>query len=113
MKIYISGPITGLPELNKPAFDREESRLRSMGLSVFNPQTIAPPKEKLTGRDLWRHYMRECVKMIPECDRILMLPGWENSDGAKEERRIAKMLGIPVQYADERTAVVFPRAEVL
>ncbi len=98
MKIYISGPITGVKNLNKPAFDAEEARLRGLGFDVFNPQSIAPPKENLEGRALWRYYMRECVRNIPDCDAIMMLPGWQVSDGATEERRIALMLGLEVQY---------------
>lgn len=65
----------------------------------YNPQNIPAPTEKLEGKALWQYYMRECVKNLPECSTIRMLPGWERSDGATEEKRIAEMLGLRVEYA--------------
>jgi len=43
--------------------------------------------------------MAHCVKALPDCDSMLMLPDWQNSKGAKEEHRIAKMLGMPIYYS--------------
>lgn len=100
MKFYVSGPITGMKDLNKASFDAEEKRLRALGFDVFNPQSIKPPKLSLDGRALWQYYMRECVKNIPDRDTIVMLPGWQASDGANEERRIAIMLGLHVAYSE-------------
>ena len=37
MRIYISGPMTGKPDLNEPLFRSTEERLREMGHTVFNP----------------------------------------------------------------------------
>ena len=43
-KIYIAGPMTGLPELNFPAFHAEAARLRAFGYEVINPAEINPDK---------------------------------------------------------------------
>ena len=37
MRIYISGPMTGKPDLNEPLFRSTEKRLRELGHEVFNP----------------------------------------------------------------------------
>jgi hypothetical protein len=101
MKIYISGPITGRPNGNKDAFDRAEETMHSRGHTTFNPQSIpAPTKEvKLQGsRAVWQYYMRECVRYLPTCEMIYMLPGWFESEGATEELRLARLLGLRVVF---------------
>ncbi len=105
--IYISGAITGVPDFKKH-FTAAANRLDALGWLVVNPAEL-----DLGPGATWQMYMRKCVAMLCDVDEIYMLPNWSTSAGAREERRIAKMLGIPVQYADERSAVVFPKAEVL
>lgn len=41
MRIYISGPMTGRPGLNRPAFDAGAERLREQGHFVINPHRIS------------------------------------------------------------------------
>lgn len=41
MRIYISGPMTGYPDLNLPAFDAAEKRLTDDGHFVINPHKIS------------------------------------------------------------------------
>lgn len=36
-RIYLAGPMTGLPEHNFPAFHAEAARLRGLGYQVENP----------------------------------------------------------------------------
>jgi hypothetical protein len=96
-KIYISGPVTGIPDGNKPEFDKIAARLMLAGARYFNPQDIlAPPASMTDKEEIWRYYMRRCVKEIPDCTQIWMLPGWERSRGACWERNIAEMLGLLV-----------------
>ena len=98
MTTYISGPITGYPELNKPAFDAAQARLEANGLKVCNPHCVPAPQTNLQGKALWQYYMRECVRLMLDCDQLYMLANWQNSQGAVWEKRIADMLGIPVVY---------------
>lgn len=39
-RIYISGPMTGLPDFNFPAFHDAAARLRERGHEVANPAEI-------------------------------------------------------------------------
>lgn len=41
MRIYISGKMTGCPDLNRPAFDAAEKRLSEQGHFVINPHRIS------------------------------------------------------------------------
>lgn len=90
-KIYISGPMTGIPGLNFPAFNEAAARLRGCGFEVVNPAEINPDGEKT-----WEACMRADIKALCDCDTIVVLPGWENSKGAHLEVHIAHRLGMRV-----------------
>lgn len=96
--VYISGPVTGIPDHNRPKFQRVERMLLSAGCSVFNPMHIEGPLDPLKDEELWVFYMHFCVQALPTCDSIIMLPNWQNSEGAKWEHRIAKMLNLTLFY---------------
>jgi hypothetical protein len=92
MKAYISGPITGMPDYNFIAFNRAETKLKNQGYEVFNPVKI---DNGSTDRP-WEFYMRLCLKELPDCNVLFVLPGWEKSKGASFEVQIAKALKIPI-----------------
>lgn len=92
--VYISGPMTGLPELNFPAFHAAARQLRDLGHTVFNPAEVGEEPGKT-----WEDYMRKDIKLLCECDTILLLPGWEKSKGAHLELHIAHRIGMEVMFA--------------
>lgn len=57
MKHYLSGPMSGLPELNYPAFARAASELRARGLTVVSAHEVAHP-ETAPGQLEWHVYLR-------------------------------------------------------
>lgn len=91
LKVYISGPMTGLPGNNYSAFHKVADQLLKQGFHVFNPAS--------NKADDWQGFMRESLKQIAEVDVIYMLPGWSNSKGAKIEHQLAKDLGLLISYA--------------
>lgn len=93
-KIYIAGPMSGLPELNFPAFHAEATWLRAMGNEVVNPAEInSDPTAK------WEDCMRADIAQLVTCDRIHMLPGWTKSRGATLEHHIALSLGMEITHS--------------
>jgi nucleoside 2-deoxyribosyltransferase len=94
MKIYLAGPMSGLPESNYPAFHEVASRLRTLGHEVLNPAENAEPP-----CGTWQGYMRMSVAQVADCDAVAKLSGWENSRGTQVEVRLAVGMGIPVQDA--------------
>lgn len=94
--IYISGPMSGLPDFNYPAFDDKHHELFLKGFSVRNPALI-PGDDSWT----WQQWMRAALKLQLEADVVHMLPGWRKSRGARIERRLALILGQRVEGAPE------------
>ena len=91
MKLYLAGPMTGLPELNFPAFHAAAKRLRDLGHMVVNPAEVNPD----TGMK-WEDCMRADIPHLIACEGIALLPGWRASKGARLEHHIALELGLRV-----------------
>lgn len=89
MRIYISGPMTGWPELNKPAFMAAAEALQAVGFEVVNPVHNGMPDSAE-----WHQHMRADIKMLMDCEGIAMLDGWHLSKGARLEHDIASRLGM-------------------
>lgn len=87
IRVYIAGPMTGLPELNFPAFHRAAANLRASGYDVVNPAEINSDPAKG-----WHACMRSDIAALVTCEAIALLPGFEKSKGAKLERHIAAQL---------------------
>lgn len=93
--VYISGPMTGLPHLNFPAFHTAAAALRAMGYKVTNPAELNPdPKAD------WRACMRTDIRALCECDGLVLLLGWGKSEGAHIELNLAHRLGMQVETLD-------------
>lgn len=89
MKIYIAGPMTGIDELNFPAFHTAAKLIRETGNEAVNPAEINPDLDAD-----WTECMIEDIKQLSKCDAIHLLPGWENSFGARIEALVAQKLGL-------------------
>lgn len=94
-RIYVAGPMSGLPELNFPAFHAAAAKLRAEGFDVVNPAEInSDPAAK------WEDCMRADIRELVTCDGIALLPGWGDSRGAKLEAHIAEALGMDTQFLE-------------
>ena len=93
-RIYIAGPMTGLPENNYPAFHDAAARLRRRAWHVENPAENPQPHTDAACE--WTAYMRMGVSQLMTCHAIYMLPGWQKSKGASLEYFIAKRLGLTI-----------------
>lgn len=108
MKVYISGPITGLPNKNKEAFDSLGCKLRELGFEVLNPFDLDYPGFNSEG--CWFKYMQRDLAQLVYCNAVCLLPGWEESKGARLEVTIAKQLNMPVFRLQEDMLVEEPVA---
>lgn len=92
VKIYLAGPMSGLPEYNFPAFFQAAEFLRERGLIVENPAEHA----QRNSQPSWEGYMRQSIKILMMCDEFYLLPGWNKSSGACLELMLACALKMPV-----------------
>ena len=126
MRVYCSGPMTGKPDLNRPAFDAAEKRLTAQGHFVINPVNISvtfgeeeelaasfaeyyrmldldanffnhtPATQILERTRIARAVMDADLAAVRSCDAIYLLRGWETSRGAKKELAEALAHGLTV-----------------
>ena len=101
MRVYIAGPMRGVDDFNRPAFDDAEALLRDLGHDVVNPCRLDEElgfffksDEEVT-LDHLKEIMARDIAALYTCDRIAMLPGWEGSRGASLERQAARYVSIP------------------
>ena len=86
-KIYLSGPMKGIPEKNHPLFNRVAAELREQGHAVFNPAEYVYNGDEFPLRKAFTEY---CNFIVNEATAIVMLPGYEKSVGATSELALAK-----------------------
>jgi hypothetical protein len=97
--VFLSGPMTGLPDHNRAAFADAERWCVTHGAEVaFNPTTAWGHADR--GR-AW-YMLRDIHRLTepgeadgPLFDLVVQLDGWERSNGAYCECRCAEACGIP------------------
>jgi hypothetical protein len=94
LKIYISGPITGIEGYMK-RFDETERLLTSKGFTVINPAKV---NAQLPGNTTHEEYMKTSIAMLDMCDTIYMMKGWEKSKGCSIEFEYAYEHGITITF---------------
>lgn len=96
MKLYIAGPMTGLPNMNYPSFFAAEEWLQSKGYETENPARNENPNE--ADYTMW---LRLGLRQVLDCDGIALLPGFGMSKGATLELFVASFLKMPVRMLKE------------
>lgn len=122
MKVYIAGPMTGIPQFNFPAFANAAALLRAEGMEVISPheqdtpavQAVAwqSPDGKLdaagkVGGETWGDILAKDVKMLADggIEGIVFLPDWQKSRGARLEATVGllcKLKFSKLHYTAER-----------
>lgn len=99
--IYISGPMTGIPEYNFPAFAKAAKYLRDQGVKVVSPHEVEHDDGGVPGSLPHDAYIRgDLIAMLKECNVIVLLPGFSDSRGAMIELQVAELMGFEVKLFD-------------
>lgn len=117
MKVYIAGPMTGIPQFNYPAFKALANVLRKQSFEVVSPAEMDDPavqEASLASTDgsldtiashgySWGEFLSRDVKMIADdgIKAVVVLPGWANSRGARLETFVAYLCGLPIVTAQD------------
>ena len=91
--IYIAGPMTGLADYNKPAFDAAHVKLADSWV-VINPSNNFGGDQTLEHSQ----YMRYSIHQLLISDAVYMLKGWMESTGARVEYEVSLSLGLEVHF---------------
>ncbi len=108
LRVYIAGPMRGIPLYNFPAFDAAKQSLLNLGYIPISPAdidrdngfdpTILPADHDWSsvdsiGLDL-REVVRRDLTALLSCDAVYLLEDWHKSIGASAEVAVAKWLGL-------------------
>lgn len=89
---YISGPMRGFPDFNFPVFMEADEKLQSWEWNTINPAALDQSEGEMKS---FEEYMRRDIRdLLDCCDSIVMLPGWEHSQGARTELLVADSLSL-------------------
>lgn len=112
-RCYVAGPMSGVDLHNFPAFFAAHGRLERAGWVVFNPAQMSADLWKrgggldVAGTPARRAYARQDLLVIIDelkaenGDAVVVLPGWENSKGARTEVDLAAWVHLQVLTVDD------------
>jgi hypothetical protein len=95
--LYLCGPMSAYPQLNRPAFELAADQLRTAGYTVLSP--AEPPYLQVPQTD-WNQAVRRSLGALLECDAVATVTpsGLRQSKGAMLELHVASQLEMPVLY---------------
>lgn len=113
-RIYIAGPMSGIPDHNRPAFYSTAEAFEEGGWEVFNPadndvrlfgshEACDAAIEANRNQALRVMLGSDLEWICSDADAIAMLPGWEKSYGARAEHATAVALGLEIIYISDVT----------
>lgn len=97
-RVYISGPMTGMPNMNHDAFFAMEKRLEDSGYDVVNPARLTMES---VGGSTRQDFYRQDFRALTDCDAIMLLHNWVLSHGARFERQLAVEIGLQVFHEED------------
>ena len=103
-KIYLSGPMRGIEDYNRAAFDGAELDLLGAGADeVYDPAEHIDEYAQLSHEQCMALSLRELIaerpwveEIEPYYDMLVSLPGWQYSACARIEREVAMAIGMEV-----------------
>jgi len=101
-RLYVSGPMSGIPDCNYPAFEAAATELQLARYIVVNPAANAIGAS-------YREIIKEDLRDLMTCDGIATLEGWWGSKGATLEVHVAGVLQMPVRSVEEWVQLALDR----
>lgn len=98
LRVYIAGPMTGIPNHNFPTFRKAACDLNCRGYHAVSPLEINNEQDGAPGE--WAECMKRDIAALMTCDAVALLDGWQRSRGALLEHFIAQTVGIACRSID-------------
>lgn len=93
MKLYLAGPMSGIPGFNYAAFHAAARKLRGAGFDVLNPAENPEP----CPMPQWGDWLRPALALLVQADAVALLPGSRGSRGVALECHVAHELAMPIR----------------
>lgn len=103
MRLYVSGPMRGLPNNNFDAFHAASKQLRLWGHDVLSPADSFKDENGNTIKLPRSEYLKHDIQLILICDGVVVIDGWYDSPGARFEVAQAFSIDIPVFEIFQKT----------
>ena len=97
MKIYLSGPMSGMEGENRAAFHAAAKRLRMAGFVVVNPADLPEGWS-------WERYMQQAMVDLVPCEGVALLQGSWQSKGARMEIAAALLMNKVIMGVEDWVA---------
>lgn len=101
-RVYIAGPMSGIDDFNYPAFHVAAKAWRDLGYEVVNPAENFQGDQTLP---YWV-YLKAAIGQVLDCDAVVVLDDWQQSNGARVEVQVADTIGLPVFLASAPGALI-------
>jgi hypothetical protein len=108
MRVYLAGPMTGMAKWNVAGFRSAAAYARRQSWTPVSPIDTRPqhdgpcPVGEMQTTEHGTHsypcWFAASLAQMVTCDAVLMLPGWEDSRGAKAEWEHASRSGMTIHY---------------
>lgn len=110
-KVYLSGKIAGLPE---EEYKQNFAQAAMDALAFFPDEqvTIVNPATLPAIHNTWEDYLISDLMLLKDCDAIVMLPDWVESNGAKVEHAFAEGMGIEIHYLRKEPEMVLTQEQM-
>lgn len=93
-KIYLSGPISGFDLTERERiFNEKEKKFKSKGFDVFNCFKNGVPLSAPA-----TEHLKADMKVLPDCDTVYFMKGWEKSSGCNLEFNVAHALKLKMIF---------------
>jgi hypothetical protein len=110
VRAYLAGPMTGYPGNNYPAFDNAAEKLRQLGWTIISPAEMSRQMGIDGTREVapveYQTCLHDDILAVLRAEAVIVLPGWENSKGARLEVLIAQTCGKDVyEYVEHSDSI--------
>lgn len=100
-RIYIAGPMTGVPGWNYEAFESAAEKLTADGWDVYDPVQIGEMHGLKYDADeqdpeILPYVIKAELGFVARSDAIYLLKGWEKSIGTRRELLVALGCGLEI-----------------
>jgi hypothetical protein len=93
--VYLCGPYSGQTEKNIFQARETAKQIWEAGFTAVTPH-LNTYNFHLDCKCTYQDYIEGDLEILSRCDYLLLLPGWEHSQGAKIELEKAKQMGMPI-----------------